>query len=118
MLLLWESNVSALAAMPVRPTESVCSPGRCVRFPTGLCADVSKADVLPLGSPSFSTFRLKEKDLAEDFGSGTMYENVARHAWSPPNFPHSDKEAKVRTRPSTSCSKLLGNNSHTIRASA
>ena len=24
-----------------------------------------------------------------------MYDNVAPHAWSPPNFPHSDKEAKV-----------------------
>jgi hypothetical protein len=38
-------------------------------------------------------------DLTEDFGSATMYENVARHAWSPPNFPHTDKEAKVRYAP-------------------
>ena len=77
-------------------TEPACSPSRRVRFPTGPCADVSKAGVLPLGSPSLSILLLKEMDLAEEFGSGTMYENVAPHAWSPPNFPHSDKEAKVR----------------------
>ena len=51
--------------------------------------------MLPLGSPSFSILLLKAKDLAEEFGSGTMYDNVAPHAWSPPNFPHSDKEAKA-----------------------
>jgi hypothetical protein len=38
---------------------------------------------------------LKEKDLADEIGSGTMYDNVAWHAWSPPNFPHTDKEAKA-----------------------
>jgi len=31
-----------------------------------------KADVLPLESPSFSILLLKEKDLAEEFGSATM----------------------------------------------
>jgi hypothetical protein len=46
-----------------RPGHS-CSPGRCVSFPTSLCADVSKPDVLPLASPSFSILLLKEKDLA------------------------------------------------------
>jgi hypothetical protein len=51
--------------------------------------------VLPLGSPSFSLDHLKEKDLAEEIGSGTIYDNVAWHAWSPPNFPHTDKEAKA-----------------------
>jgi hypothetical protein len=55
--------------------------------------------VLPLGSPSFSILLLKEKDLAEPFDSGTMYENVAPHAWSPPNFPHTEKEAKVMYAP-------------------
>jgi hypothetical protein len=39
---------------------------KCVRFPTSLCADVPKADVPPLGSPSFPISRLKEKDLAEE----------------------------------------------------
>ena len=64
-----------------------------------------KSGVLPLGSPSFSLDHLKEKDLAEEFGSGTMCENVAPHAWSPPTFPHSDKEAKVRhaSRKGTLC---------------
>ena len=28
-----------------------------------------------------------------------MYDNVARHAWSPPNFPHTHKEAKARYAP-------------------
>jgi hypothetical protein len=31
----------------------------------------------------------------DEIGSGTMYDNVAWHAWSPPNFPHTDKEAKA-----------------------
>ena len=83
---------NAPASGTVRPRLSVivCSTGRCVRFPTGLCADVSKSGVLHLGSPSFSILLLKEKDLAEEFGSGTMYDNVARHAWSPPNFSHTN----------------------------
>jgi hypothetical protein len=51
--------------------------------------------VLSLGSPSFSPDHLKEKDLAEDFDTGTMYDNVAPHAWSPPDFPHSEDKAKV-----------------------
>jgi hypothetical protein len=29
----------------------------------------------------------------------TMYDNVAPHAWSPPNFPRTDEEAKVRYAP-------------------
>ena len=28
-----------------------------------------------------------------------MYDNVAPHAWSPPNFPHSEQEAKAWCRP-------------------
>ena len=69
------------------------------RRPPNLCAHVSKAGVLPLGSPSLSILLLKEKDLAEEIGSGTMYQNVAPHAWSPPTFPHSDNEPKVRYAP-------------------
>jgi hypothetical protein len=37
----------------------------------------------------------ENKRVRKIFGSGTMYGNVAPHAWSPPNFPHSDKEAKA-----------------------
>ena len=58
-----------------------------------------KPSMLPLGSPSFSVLLLKEKDLAEEFGSGTMYENVAPHAWSRPNFPHTHREVKARYAP-------------------
>jgi hypothetical protein len=29
------------------------------------------------------------------FGSARMEENVPSHAWSPPNFPHSEEEAKA-----------------------
>lgn len=68
-------------------------------FQQASCADVSKADVPPLGSPSFSLDHLKEKHLAEEFGVAMMYENVAPHAWSPPNFPHTEKEAKVMYAP-------------------
>ncbi len=38
----------------------------------------------------------ENKRVRKIFGSGTMYENVAAHAWSPPNFPHSEITAKVR----------------------
>ncbi len=34
-----------------------------------------------------------------------MYGNVALHAWSPPNFPHSEKQAKV-TRASSAASNF------------
>jgi hypothetical protein len=53
-----------------------------------------KAGALSLGSPSFSIFLLKTNELKKN-GSGMMYENVAPHAWSPPNFPHSEEETKV-----------------------
>jgi hypothetical protein len=55
-----------------------------------------KAGVLPLGSPSFSILLLKAKDLAKEFGSGKMCEHVTPHAWSPPNSPHSESQAKMR----------------------
>ena len=38
----------------------------------------------------------ENKRVRKIFGGGKMYENVAAHAWSPPNFPHTDKEAKAR----------------------
>jgi hypothetical protein len=38
----------------------------------------------------------ERKAFSGRIGSGTMYDNVARHAWSPPNFPHTDKKAKAR----------------------
>ena len=55
-----------------------------------------KAGVLPLGSPSFSILPVKAKDLVKKFAGGTLYEKVPPHAWSPPNFPHTEKEAKAR----------------------
>ena len=73
--------------------------------PPSLCADVSKAGALPLGSPSFSILLLKEKVLIEAVGSATMCENVALHGLSPPNFPHTEEEPRNTWR-------LL----HTIRA--
>src|SRR5208282_2866610 len=39
----------------------------------------------------------ENKRIKNNFGSGTMYDNVATHAWSPPNFPHSEEEAKATT---------------------
>jgi len=56
---------------------------------------VPKTGVLPLRSPSFSISFLTTKGLGKEFGSGTMYENVAPHAWSPHDFPHSEEEAKA-----------------------
>jgi len=37
----------------------------------------------------------ENKRVRKIFDSGTMYGNVAAHAWSPPNFPHSEITAKV-----------------------
>jgi hypothetical protein len=37
----------------------------------------------------------ENKRVRKIFGSGTMYGNVAPHAWSPPNFPHSETTAKL-----------------------
>jgi hypothetical protein len=34
--------------------------------------------------------------LEKIFCSGMMYDNVPRHAWSPPNFPHSEDEAIIQ----------------------
>jgi hypothetical protein len=62
----------------------------------GVGSAAPKAEVLPLGSPSFSMLPLKVNDLVKNFGSGTVYENVAPHAWSPPNFPHGESQPKAR----------------------
>ena len=60
--------------------------------------------MLPLGSPSFSISLLKTKALTLELGSGTTYANVAAHAWSPLNFPHSEDEAKyLQILPGPSC---------------
>ena len=37
----------------------------------------------------------ENKRVRKIIGSGTMCGNVAPHAWSPPNFPHSEEETKV-----------------------
>ena len=37
----------------------------------------------------------ENKRVRKIFDSGTMCGNVAPHAWSPPNFPHSEITAKV-----------------------
>src|SRR5437879_2581438 len=37
----------------------------------------------------------QNKRVRKIFGSGMMCRIVAPHAWSPPNFPHSEREAKV-----------------------
>jgi hypothetical protein len=37
----------------------------------------------------------ENKPVRKIFGSGTMCGNVAAHAQSPPNFPHSEITAKV-----------------------
>src|SRR5260370_23268557 len=37
----------------------------------------------------------ENKRVRKIFGSGKMYGNVAPHAWSPPNFPHSETTAKL-----------------------
>src|SRR5216683_4627448 len=44
----------------------------------------------------------ENKRVRKIFGSGTMYTNVAAHAWSPPNFPHSEITAKGRRSVPTS----------------
>src|SRR6267142_3746018 len=38
----------------------------------------------------------ENKRVRKISSSGTMCGNVVPHAWSPPNFPHSEEEGKVR----------------------
>jgi len=49
------------------------------------------------GKSFLSNFTSKSKNVSDNFGigSGTVYKNAAPHAWSPPNFPHSEDKAKV-----------------------
>jgi hypothetical protein len=62
------------------------------RFELGTsCAQASRA--IPWKSFLFNPF-FENKHVRKIFGSGTMYGNVAAHVWSPPNFPHSEEEAK------------------------
>ena len=61
-----------------------------------------KSGVRPLRSPSLSILPLKAKDLVKTLGSGTMCDYVAPHAWSPPNFPHSEITAKLHRSVPTS----------------
>jgi hypothetical protein len=42
----------------------------------------------------------ENKSVREIFGSGTMYGNVAPHAWSPPNFPSATKRIAVSSQTS------------------
>jgi hypothetical protein len=44
----------------------------------------------------------ENKHVRKIFGSGTMCGNVPPHAWSPPNFPHSEITAKVLRQVPTS----------------
>ena len=44
---------------------------------------------------SFFNLCIEHKRVRKIFGSGTMCGNVSPHAWSPPNFPHSEITAKV-----------------------
>jgi len=50
------------------------------------------------GAISWKSFLLnlcfENKRVRKIFGSDTMYRNVAPHAWSPPNFPLSEQQAK------------------------
>jgi hypothetical protein len=41
----------------------------------------------------------ENKRVRKTFGSGTMYDKFAPHAWSPPNFPHSEEEANSGNLP-------------------
>lgn len=41
----------------------------------------------------------KNKRVIKIFGGGTMYGQVAAHVWSPPNFLHSEEEAKSGNLP-------------------
>src|SRR5216684_6877023 len=43
----------------------------------------------------FFNLVFENKRVRKIFGGGTMYRNVPPHAWSPPNFPHSEITAKV-----------------------
>jgi hypothetical protein len=73
-----------------RPISSVVVGARGFELQTS-CA---QGGSVTSGKSFLSIFLLKQKDLAEAFGSGTMCGNVPPHAWSPPNFPHSEMTSK------------------------
>jgi hypothetical protein len=60
--------------------------------PEASCAQASRA----ISWKSFLfNLSFENKRVRKIFDSGTMYENVAAHLWSPPNFPHNEITAKV-----------------------
>ena len=44
--------------------------------------------------PFLCATSFENKRLAEKFGGGMKYQNVAPHAQSPPNFPHSQRQSQ------------------------
>ncbi len=68
--------------------------------PGASCAQASRA----IAWKSF-LFNLvfENKRVRKIFGSGTMYRNVAPHAWSPLNFHHSEEEAKAAGESKVHC---------------
>jgi len=63
--------------------------------PETSCAQASRA----ISWKSFLFNRIFEnKRVSKEFGSGTIYDSVAPHAWSPLSFPLSEDEAKFLQR--------------------
>ena len=60
--------------------------------PEASCAQARRATS---GKSFLFNLSFENKRVRKIFCSGTMYRNVAAHAWSPPNFPHSEITAKV-----------------------
>ncbi len=60
--------------------------------PETSCAQASRA--ITWKSFLFNLY-FENKRLSRKNSSGRMYANVDAHAWSPPNFPHSEITAKV-----------------------
>src|SRR5439155_21716946 len=92
-----ESNsLCWLGSVPLPDCELVGAP----RFELGTSCAQGRRNI------SWKSFRFnlsfENKRVRKIFGSGTMYTNVAAHAWSPPNFPHSEITAKVRRSVPTS----------------
>ena len=91
-----EPNCGRLSPQAKSRTERGTSPPRVVGAP-GFEPGTSCAQGRRTISWKSFLFNLcfENKRVREIFGSGTMCRNVAAHAWSPPNFPHSEITAKV-----------------------
>ena len=63
--------------------------------PEASCAQASRS--ISWKSFLFNLY-FENKRLSKRNSSGKMYENVAPHAWSPPNFPLSEETAKCIRR--------------------